>query len=491
MNFLHERLLEDLGLEPDKVAVLHGTMADHEQQHIVEQFGQQNARLRLLIASDVAAEGINLHYQCHRMIHFDIPWSLMVFQQRNGRIDRYGQRDVPQILYLYTESQNEKFRGDTRILELLIHKDEQATQNIGDPSALQGVYDVDQQEAITAGAIEAGKSAEQFAAEESARPLNKLEQMLLDGQKLRTQTARSPSVRTHTRPSLYASNFAYTQAALDHLRTHTELQFETEPDEQLIRLHLPDDLADRFEFLPAEIEPAQGIVVLTEDRQKVMEAMEVARTEESAWPDVHYLWPLNPVVDWVNDRMNANFGRHTAPVVTLHEGLDPGESVFVTSALIPNRKSQPLVHRWFGVVFHRDQFVRVEPFETTRERTRLGRRQLTNPDTELDTAALEALLPAVVKHTRDTMGAVHKAFRAELAPRLDAQVDRLGELEERQLAHLDAKFANRTGERAEDEKARERRAIAATFSDFVTWVTDSLTTEDTPFIQVIAILARP
>src|SRR5262249_10936660 len=53
---------------------------------------------RLLLCSDVASEGLNLHYFCHRLIHFDLPWSLMVFQQRNGRVDRYGQAQAPQIL---------------------------------------------------------------------------------------------------------------------------------------------------------------------------------------------------------------------------------------------------------------------------------------------------------------------------------------------------------------------------------------------------------
>ena len=62
-------------------------MSDLDQQRIVEEFGRDDAPVRILVASDVASEGINLHYLSHRMIHFDIPWSLMVFQQRNGRID--------------------------------------------------------------------------------------------------------------------------------------------------------------------------------------------------------------------------------------------------------------------------------------------------------------------------------------------------------------------------------------------------------------------
>ncbi len=144
--------------------MLYGSLSDIEQQHIVENFGKEEATVRLLIASDVASEGINLHFLCHRMIHFDIPWSLMVFQQRNGRIDRYGQEHTPEIVYLVTQSRNAKIRGDTRILELLIQKDEQAVKNIGDPSALMGVYDIEEEEKITAQAMEQNQSPEQFEA---------------------------------------------------------------------------------------------------------------------------------------------------------------------------------------------------------------------------------------------------------------------------------------------------------------------------------------
>ena len=150
LKFLVENLSKDLNLKPNQVAILHGSMSDIEQQKVVEDFGREEARVRLLIASDVASEGINLHYLSHRMIHFDIPWSLMVFNQRNGRIDRYGQKETPQIFYLITDSSNAQISGDTRILELLIKKDEQAVKNIGDPASFMHVYDIDEEEKITA-----------------------------------------------------------------------------------------------------------------------------------------------------------------------------------------------------------------------------------------------------------------------------------------------------------------------------------------------------
>ena len=160
LKFLHEQLSKDLKLKENQVETLHGGMSDIEQQRIVEDFGREEAPVRVMIASDVASEGINLHYLSHRMIHFDIPWSLMVFKQRNGRIDRYGQSEIPRIDYLLTDSSNPDIKGDTRILQLLIEKDEQATKNIGDPASFMNLYDIDEEEKFTARAIEEKRSPE-------------------------------------------------------------------------------------------------------------------------------------------------------------------------------------------------------------------------------------------------------------------------------------------------------------------------------------------
>jgi SNF2 family DNA or RNA helicase len=72
LNFLQENLEKDLKLKSGQIEILHGTMPDIKQQEIVDNFGKEKVKLRLLIASDVASEGINLHYMCHKMIHFDM-----------------------------------------------------------------------------------------------------------------------------------------------------------------------------------------------------------------------------------------------------------------------------------------------------------------------------------------------------------------------------------------------------------------------------------
>src|SRR6266536_3461160 len=97
LQWLAETLRARLGLGRRAVRVLHGGLPDLEQQEVVEEFALADSQVRLLLTGDIASEGVNLHRQCHHLIHFDLPWSLITIEQRNGRIDRYGQRHSPEI----------------------------------------------------------------------------------------------------------------------------------------------------------------------------------------------------------------------------------------------------------------------------------------------------------------------------------------------------------------------------------------------------------
>lgn len=53
------------------------------------------SRVRILLATDTASEGTNLHRHCNKLIHWETSWRPTVMEQRNGRVDRHGQpRDV-------------------------------------------------------------------------------------------------------------------------------------------------------------------------------------------------------------------------------------------------------------------------------------------------------------------------------------------------------------------------------------------------------------
>ena len=111
---------------------MHGGLTDEEQQRVVDEFKQAGAPVRVLVTGDVASEGVNLHAQCHHLIHYDIPWSLIRIEQRNGRIDRYGQRHPPRITALLLDPTSERFAGDIRVLSRLIEREHEAHTALGD-----------------------------------------------------------------------------------------------------------------------------------------------------------------------------------------------------------------------------------------------------------------------------------------------------------------------------------------------------------------------
>jgi SNF2 family DNA or RNA helicase len=55
--------------------------------------------VRILLATDAASEGIDLQNYCHRLIHYEIPWNPNRMEQRNGRVDRHGQKADEVLIY--------------------------------------------------------------------------------------------------------------------------------------------------------------------------------------------------------------------------------------------------------------------------------------------------------------------------------------------------------------------------------------------------------
>jgi len=72
-----------------RVALLHGGLAASEQRRALEAF--LNADADVLLATDVASQGLNLQHRARWVVHFDLPWTPMRLEQRIGRVDRIGQ----------------------------------------------------------------------------------------------------------------------------------------------------------------------------------------------------------------------------------------------------------------------------------------------------------------------------------------------------------------------------------------------------------------
>lgn len=99
-QWMHEVLASN-GFGGERIALLHGGIAQDEREKIKAAFqtSPKDSAVRILLATDAASEGIDLQNYCNCLIHLEIPYNPNVMEQRNGRIDRHGQRQKEVLIW--------------------------------------------------------------------------------------------------------------------------------------------------------------------------------------------------------------------------------------------------------------------------------------------------------------------------------------------------------------------------------------------------------
>lgn len=487
MKYLAEHLRQDLGLKANAIQEISGSMSDAEQQRIVEEFGRTESPMRVLVASDVASEGLNLHYLSHRMIHFDIPWSLMVFQQRNGRIDRYGQKKRPDIRYMLIESDNKQIKGDVRIIEILVTKEEQALKNIGDPALLLGKFSIEDEELVVADAIENGSDETAFsdtldAGEDEFDPFEAL--MAAAGE---TEEVESES-DVVTDDTLF-SDIDYLSNALSYLNQKENLPVQKLQTVSGLDIKITDDMRRRLSALvPEEALPEGDTLRVSDDKKFCMEMMRESMQNnmaETAWPKIQYLWPLHPILSWVNDKAGLLYGRGEAPIMGIPGMLDEGELIFVVTGSIPNLKSTPLVDEWFGLLYQNGQYAKTLTMDEVIQKTKISNMSIPNTksigETEVSTA--NNLRESVVAEAKTYLEDCYKNYENKISPILNEELDKLADLETRHKEYYQMTLFDK--ERKLQEK---ERSVEVLFDQFADWVTETLTIQNNPYIRIVTVL---
>ena len=136
LDYLAQRLRDRF--PDDRVLTLFGAggaegMSDLDREYVKAQFNDPASGVRILVATDAASEGLNLHRTARYLLHYDCPWNPSRLEQRNGRLDRYGQgRDVT-VHYFVSEAV-----PDLLFLQHVIRKADEIREDLG---SLNEIFD--------------------------------------------------------------------------------------------------------------------------------------------------------------------------------------------------------------------------------------------------------------------------------------------------------------------------------------------------------------
>ncbi|MFW6721965.1 helicase-related protein [Streptomyces sp. MAR4 CNY-716] len=109
-----------------------GTLSPQQRLGRIEELaalaGEDPAARRVLVATDCLSEGVNLQHHFDAVVHYDLAWNPTRHDQREGRVDRYGQkRDKVRVITLYGIDNG----IDGKVLEVLIAKHRQIRKDLG------------------------------------------------------------------------------------------------------------------------------------------------------------------------------------------------------------------------------------------------------------------------------------------------------------------------------------------------------------------------
>lgn len=491
LEMLRDFLIDHFNMADNRVAIFDGNLDDQRQQELVNDFGTKDGKVQVLLGSDAAAEGINLHHFCHRLVHYDVPWSLITLEQRNGRIDRFGQTEVPDIRYLVGVPESDELRGDLRVIDRLIEKEKAAHENLGDAASLMDKYDADEEERHVVEGVARGDEPEQIIPDEPQETL--LDMLFGDDEDGDSAAGTRPNIKDELR--IFDSDIEYARQAFEELAEEYPDQIER-PDwhghARGFSLRPPADLLERYEFLPDELHRGGDEFKLSADRDLVQDALADSRESEESWPEWELFWDLHPVSEWLQDRVLGLFHRHEATVVQVDEGLDSSESAYVFQGVVSNRRSQPVIVDWFGVVFDRTDDVRIVELDELADAVGLDD-ELANPASGTAANFLESRIPRAVDRARERMLELREQRKKRLVEEVRRQARRVKDwydsrkqVLEEQLEQYDESNGFRA--RREKEVERELDSMKKLMERRQKWFKDGLNTVADPFLRLVVVL---
>lgn len=486
LEYLQENLSRDFKLSQQAIQFFHGSLSDSEQQAIIEDFGKQDSDVKILLCSDAGSQGVNLHYFCNRMFNYDIPWSLITLEQRNGRIDRYGQKKVPYIYYLIAESDIEGLKTDLHIVERLTEKEEEVYKTLGDAGSVMKLYDTQQEEAFIEEAFL--QQNEDFLNTETVEASFDFS-MLFDDDDETTQATITENPYEKA-VSIYHNEALFYKDLFEQLTSHDRLQAnEVMVNGDYIEIVNHPELDTILYDLPAESKPKKGeLFKLSLDKELIKRAIEQARTKKGAWAEFQILYELHPVMRYYMTKLEASIDKDVALIAKV-KVLPPNTAWYVFQGQVSNNLGQPLVADFFVVGLTDGRaFQKPFPLEDFIEQYKLKEELYPVNIEAVEIQRLQNDLANAVLWGESYMLEQQQKLEASMESKLEAYKKKLEDWREDALQQLTLDFGEKIQtdywSRIKDSKEREIETI---LSDSAQYQKDYSSLKGEPYLKVLAV----
>jgi len=123
----------------NKIVIIHGNFTRKERLDAEDQFEKPESKI--LLATDAASEGLNFQNYCHTVLHNELPWNPNRLEQRNGRVDRWGQKHKVVVYNLLYTNPTKEDTFETEIFKRLLAKIDTIKKDLGSISTVVGITD--------------------------------------------------------------------------------------------------------------------------------------------------------------------------------------------------------------------------------------------------------------------------------------------------------------------------------------------------------------
>ena len=353
MNYLAARLKEDFKMKDDQIVLFNGSLSDTEQEELVADFGKEDSKIRVFLSSDSGSQGVNLHYYCHLMFNYDIPWSLITLEQRNGRIDRYGQKETPYIYYLIAKSTSDSVRSDMAILKKLLDKEEEVHKTLGDALSVMNLYSAEKEAVAVTKAIKTHDTHFLDTNQEGEEQKTRRRRGGFFSLGKNTTPAKEHKVLYEPQLSLYHDDMQFYRDLFAELESkgrneHGEIQV-VDAEIPYVEAMESKDLKEVLYDIPREALPTDRVFRLCNNRKVVMDAIADSRKENNNnWAKFQPLYDLHPIIQYQLTKLAASVPKEQAFVVK-HKMFPQDTALFLMYGSVANGLGQTLVSKFFVV----------------------------------------------------------------------------------------------------------------------------------------------